>query len=538
MKHNLPLIVVISLIFSIMSFYFVFAEQDINPPVVDLQSLRITPSEILDGNYLDISINATDDLSGVEHVYLSFSSPTKNKHISVWLSNKESRYSETYTSKIYIEPFIEPGIWNLEFVETEDWIGNYYQNNTLSLPSFTIKNSEFYLRGRDSRAKSFGNRTINLTISPNNDDRLDSFELSIPNFINNINYTLNFIKSGIIKKSFSKNNKNYIEEEWWGDNNLNSIEEGVYDISLNIAKNNTSNFTYGLGQINVDITPAEYDLDISNNILSYNSSYSNLEDNNLQVNLSSEEDLYWDVALQDENGEIIYKPGYFKSKNIVMDSWFVEDHVIKMEFSGIGNSYGYEFEFESSASYEENFEEDYYFEKDEDEFEEFDYNYIYFNDIAKYKLVVNGFDNAGNVIASKEVNLSFYSLEDIDYSSIFVHSIGMQKYDSIADNTFENGFNATFFVTFPQEENNITLRVDDWKGYITNSKLATDGNTKILYKGNEYNVGSSYSNSQSFIVTDEDSFVEGLQVHFNLLVKIPTATTADAYFTSYSIKST
>ena len=126
----------------------------------------------------------------------------------------------------------------------------------------------------------------------------------------------------------------------------------------------------------------------------------------------------------------------------------------------------------------------------------------------------------------------------IRYSEgITVHSISTSG-NGVADNSYMNGWNFSFSISVPTEEEHLTLRFSDWT--VGNNRLETNNNTIVVYNGTNYTVGSAigYSESQKFIIEDENPDCSFIQVSFDVLVKLPEATIADHYSTSYGIRST
>ncbi|MBT4651420.1 hypothetical protein HOC13_02755 [Candidatus Woesearchaeota archaeon] len=109
---------------------------------------------------------------------------------------------------------------------------------------------------------------------------------------------------------------------------------------------------------------------------------------------------------------------------------------------------------------------------------------------------------------------------------------------AVADNTYENGWQFRFLITFPENESQISLWVDDWEND-KGDTLNTAENSKIVYGENDYLVGSKqdYSESDSFIVGDEFPSYPGIQAYFDLFIKIPEDFAGGIFSTTYGIKS-
>jgi hypothetical protein len=155
----------------------------------------------------------------------------------------------------------------------------------------------------------------------------------------------------------------------------------------------------------------------------------------------------------------------------------------------------------------------------------------------------NSSDDSGNDSSgdsnddSEDDDLSGFVFPTYNSDALSINLYAINQF-AAPDNTYENGWQFRFLVSFPENEAQISLWVDDWKN-ANGDILNTAENTKLVYSGNDYLVGSEpdYSESDSFIVKDEFPSYPGIQAHFDLLVKIPEDFAGGLFSTTYGLKS-
>ncbi|GGA36049.1 DUF7743 domain-containing protein [Psychrobacillus lasiicapitis] len=115
---------------------------DVTPPVLD--NIEVSPLNLKVGEYVTVKAKVSDDMSGVEHVSMNYSSPSSNSRRSVRLyKENEGLFEGIY----FAQSNDESGKWILDSIFIEDKAGNdlYLHKNNNNLPdedltSFTIEN--------------------------------------------------------------------------------------------------------------------------------------------------------------------------------------------------------------------------------------------------------------------------------------------------------------------------------------------------------------------------------------------------------------
>ena len=115
-----------------------FAVQDKNPPVLTFFAFSPQSVDVTNGAAsFNVTIQATDDLSGVNGVAASWVSPDGAHEVDAGMSlTSGTTLNGTWTGPATVPQFAEAGIWNLRLIEVVDTAGNfkyYYQSDIQAL---------------------------------------------------------------------------------------------------------------------------------------------------------------------------------------------------------------------------------------------------------------------------------------------------------------------------------------------------------------------------------------------------------------------
>jgi hypothetical protein len=140
---------------------------DSQPPVVNFNTLNVTPQTVSVGESITISATVTDNLTSVVTVHFLYRSPSGNRYMTFGEYNDEDGLlSVNFSETKLITGVDENGVWELQVIHVQDKTGNsrYYERNNISNPSqydFTVNNPA----GGDSQPPvvSFNTLTANST---------------------------------------------------------------------------------------------------------------------------------------------------------------------------------------------------------------------------------------------------------------------------------------------------------------------------------------------------------------------------------------
>lgn len=137
----IPLVLNFLLVF--INAFSVFATTDTTPPVIN--SITINKNSLYGGDSIIYSINATDDLSGVENLMIEYklkSNPAK--HISIEAHNNSNSNNYSYS---YLVPIgIDFGLWESYVIQFWDSAGNgrtYWKTNSEDNAIIQFSNLDF-----------------------------------------------------------------------------------------------------------------------------------------------------------------------------------------------------------------------------------------------------------------------------------------------------------------------------------------------------------------------------------------------------------
>ena len=111
------------------------AQEDITPPT--LTGFSFTPSSIDVTSGTDtvtVTVSATDDLSGLSYVSVSFRSPSGDQYANAGM-HTYGALDTTVSDIMTIAQYAEGGDWEVDFVSIDDQVGNSYNWYTSELDS-------------------------------------------------------------------------------------------------------------------------------------------------------------------------------------------------------------------------------------------------------------------------------------------------------------------------------------------------------------------------------------------------------------------
>ena len=129
---------------------------DINPPTIDVDTLKVDKSEVKPGDTVKVSIKANDDISGISYFSIGYMTPITKKSIEIRM--KYNNQTDRYEGNLYIDESKEEGLWKIDYVYLEDEERN----------SIWIYNSNIYDSGylKDLSAGNFKVSNDNNVINP------------------------------------------------------------------------------------------------------------------------------------------------------------------------------------------------------------------------------------------------------------------------------------------------------------------------------------------------------------------------------------
>ncbi|MGL4107395.1 dockerin type I domain-containing protein [Clostridium sp. LP20] len=117
---------------------------DVTPPILHINTLKVDKKEAKVGETVNISLKATDDLSGIKRVEVYYNTPITNKFELVKLSYDEKE--DLYKGNIYINENIEEGEWKINYIALTDHLNNYISyhknRNDFTALTFNVKNDK------------------------------------------------------------------------------------------------------------------------------------------------------------------------------------------------------------------------------------------------------------------------------------------------------------------------------------------------------------------------------------------------------------
>jgi len=122
----------------------IYGQADTNPPV--LNSLSVDPKVVNNGDSISITVNATDDISGIERIQIDVVNPQgKQGHTAFGLiSDWKNQGSGNYLKKIKLTDWAVSGIWYVKAVNITDNAGNnfeYYNQVDSAYSKFTVNSA-------------------------------------------------------------------------------------------------------------------------------------------------------------------------------------------------------------------------------------------------------------------------------------------------------------------------------------------------------------------------------------------------------------
>ncbi|WHY91670.1 hypothetical protein QNK12_29420 [Neobacillus cucumis] len=197
-----------------------FAQGDITPPT--LNSFTITANEATVGDQVKISADVTDDLTGVQYVYVYYKNPneTGGKSVSLYYNSTTGKYEGTFD----VGQYDAEGEWKIGYITVRDNQGNYYD----------YYNGTYTYKGSTYEYRDLGN--FNITIcssdqtSPVTKIELQSSSQKVNDwYSSDVNVSLDATddNSGVEKTLYKVNNgdwNQYVNPFELRDEGINTIE--------------------------------------------------------------------------------------------------------------------------------------------------------------------------------------------------------------------------------------------------------------------------------------------------------------------------
>ncbi len=112
-------------------------EQDISPPeLVDLDISPIFINTTKSSAYVDVSLELTDDLSGIDYGYARFISPSGGQDRYAYIRSTES--DNIWEGQAFFPQYSEDGTWRISYFYMYDNTGNYINYNTSALAAMNL----------------------------------------------------------------------------------------------------------------------------------------------------------------------------------------------------------------------------------------------------------------------------------------------------------------------------------------------------------------------------------------------------------------
>ena len=112
----------------LMAFYAMAQISDTIPPV--FHSINFTPQPVNNGDSLEIELNVTDDISGVDFIAIYFRSPSNSQNGDAQGSRWNKQNDSIYIAKIKMNDWAESGNWYVTSIYITDSANNTYTHNT------------------------------------------------------------------------------------------------------------------------------------------------------------------------------------------------------------------------------------------------------------------------------------------------------------------------------------------------------------------------------------------------------------------------
>ena len=118
-------------------------EVDITAPVLDVSSLTVDKKEATVGDTVNISLEATDDISGIDYINVWYNMPKsqKYKNVRMWYDSSDNKYK----GNLYIDENFESGKWTISWIYLKDNMQNeiymYPNEYDFDSISFIVHNS-------------------------------------------------------------------------------------------------------------------------------------------------------------------------------------------------------------------------------------------------------------------------------------------------------------------------------------------------------------------------------------------------------------
>ncbi|MBU3133138.1 hypothetical protein KPL40_11820 [Clostridium gasigenes] len=120
-KKIVSFLIIITLVFS--NSITVFAASDVTPPKLDISSLKVDKKEATKGDTVKISFKATDDMSGIDSVYIYYIKPITRTEELVIMSYNET--TKLYEGDKSIDESTQAGEFKIKSIYLGDKQGNY-----------------------------------------------------------------------------------------------------------------------------------------------------------------------------------------------------------------------------------------------------------------------------------------------------------------------------------------------------------------------------------------------------------------------------
>ncbi|WP_052343680.1 S-layer homology domain-containing protein [Bacillus massiliigorillae] len=116
---------------------------DVTPPELKLDTLKVSKNEAKVGDLIEISLEATDDISGIKEISVAYEMPLSGKYHLVYLAYNEK--TNRYVGTIQIDSNTEPGKWEVLRIALTDNDNNrkemWYTDYEFKSLSFNVQNS-------------------------------------------------------------------------------------------------------------------------------------------------------------------------------------------------------------------------------------------------------------------------------------------------------------------------------------------------------------------------------------------------------------
>jgi hypothetical protein len=97
--------------------HFISAQPDITPPTI--YEIWASPTEVEDGDYVTIYVNASDDLSGINSIFFQFKNNLSSQDLNFWTDGINfTNTPQVKSGKLYIPPYSVNSTWYLFFLNT------------------------------------------------------------------------------------------------------------------------------------------------------------------------------------------------------------------------------------------------------------------------------------------------------------------------------------------------------------------------------------------------------------------------------------